>query len=322
MQSFGLLGAAAYVAPRHLQAISETGNRLVAAMDPYDNVGILDRYAPGCQYFNEFERFDRHLSRMARRDEGINWLSICTPNYLHDSHCLSGLRWGADVICEKPLVLSPWNLDELQEAEQSTGKRIFAVMQLRHHKAIQDLKETVNSPHGLSQYHNVVLTYITGRGPWFGYSWKGDPKRSGGLIFNIGIHFVDMLLQTFGELRCNAQKEPYVFQVHYRDNQRVAGYFELDRARVWWFLSVDMADLPDDCMGTTYRSLTVDDKELEFSGGFENLHTTVYRETLAGRGVSIAETRPAIELAYRIAKADIEREPSKAQLHPLVKGLV
>jgi len=305
---FGIIGAAAYVAPRHLQAIHDTGNTLIAALDPYDNVGHLDRLSPNCAYFTEFERFDRHASKLERRGEGFDWVSVCTPNYLHDSHCMSGLRWGANIICEKPLVMSPWNLDELQEAEVRYSGRIYTVMQLRLHAVIQKLQQSLPTTDGL---RHVDLTYITSRGPWYSHSWKNDEAKSGGIIFNIGIHFLDVLLQLFGPVR--------QFDVFHRDRERIMGVFEHANTVVRWFLSISRDDLPADVLTPTYRSLTIDGEEVEFSGGFTDLHTQVYRETLAGHGVGIDDVRPTIVLGHAVRNAKCRTPHNAIDVHPLAK---
>jgi UDP-N-acetyl-2-amino-2-deoxyglucuronate dehydrogenase len=288
---FGLIGAAAYVAPRHFRAILETGNDLIAAFDPHDNVGQLDSYFPNCQYFNLFERFDRHITKAIRRGEGPDWISVCSPNFVHDSHCLTGLRMGANVICEKPLVLTPANLEELQKAEEEAGKHIYTVLQLRYHPAIVELKARLDA--GIK--HKVELNYITPRGPWYAHSWKGDESRSGGLVFNIGIHFLDALIWIFGQ--------PIASQVKHRDERRASGVFLLGRTTVKWNLSIAREDLPAKAKAPSFRKITVDGEEIEFSKGFTDLHTVTYRETLAGRGATIADARSAIMLAHSIRTA-------------------
>jgi UDP-N-acetyl-2-amino-2-deoxyglucuronate dehydrogenase len=310
-RNFALIGAAGYIAPRHLQAIHDTGHRLIAAVDRSDSVGVLDRYFPNARFFVEFERFDRHAEKLRRLDEPqrIHIVSICSPNYLHDAHIRFALRIHADALCEKPLVLNPWNLDALEELEREFGRRVYSVLQLRLHPALMRLKERVAAePPGRT--HDVDLTYITSRGPWYHVSWKGEEAKSGGIGTNIGIHFFDMLAWVYGPLRAH--------QVHLSQPDKMAGYIELERARVRWFLSLDRADLPAAAGKTTFRSISVDGEELEFSEGFTELHTVVYREVLEGRGFGIAEARPSIELAHAIRTA-VPVGP-KGEYHPLVKG--
>lgn len=305
---FAIIGAAAYVAPRHMKAIVDTGNELVSALDPHDNVGILDFYAPNCAYFSAFERFYRHMNKLKREGAPIDWVSVCTPNWLHDSHCFIAMRNGANVICEKPLVLTPKNLDALVEVEEETGQRVYSVMQLRYHDAIKALKSSI-TPQKIK--HEVELTYITSRGPWFKHSWKGQDFYSGGHVFNIGIHFLDVLLWLFGD--------PYLTEVHWRGQDRIAGYLELDNALVRWFLSTDRADLPREAEGkSTYRNLKIDGRAVEFSDGFTDLHTRVYEETLAGNGLGIEDARPSIELAHRITNQDKWAPHDMRCVHPYV----
>jgi UDP-N-acetyl-2-amino-2-deoxyglucuronate dehydrogenase len=299
MNNFAITGVAGYVAPRHLQAIRDTGNRLVAAADPHDSVGILDRYFADVAYFTEFERFDRHLEKLRRGpdSERVHWLTVCAPNHLHDAHIRLALRVDADALCEKPLVLNPWNLDALAELERESGRRVFTVLQLRVHPALIELKKRLEAGDG-STRHAVNLTYVTGRGPWYRYAWKGDPIRSGGVATNIGIHFFDLLMWLFGSASAA--------EVHVSTDERAAGFLELERADVTWFLSIDPADLPfepEPGQPATFRSVTVDGDEVEFSGGFTDLHALVYRETLEGRGFGIEDARPSVELAHRIRNA-------------------
>lgn len=309
--NFALIGVAGYVAPRHLDAIAATGNRLVAAVDTHDSVGILDRYGFDVQFFSEIERFDRHLEKLKRRSDAdrVSVVSICSPNYLHDAHCRLALRVGADVICEKPLVINPWNLDPLAELEAETGRRISTVLQLRLHPQLVALRERLQAESS-GRSHDVCLTYITGRGAWYHSSWKGTAEKSGGIAANIGIHLFDLLLWLFG---------PVVdLQVHLREHKRMSGFLELARARVRWFLSVDPGDLPFAAAPgrSTYRSLVLDGEEVEFSDGFASLHTAVYREALAGRGFGIDEVRPATELVYRIRTA--EPDGHSTERHPML----
>jgi UDP-N-acetyl-2-amino-2-deoxyglucuronate dehydrogenase len=297
-QNFAVVGVAGYIAPRHLKAIRDTGHRVVAAVDPHDAVGVLDQYAFDVRFFTEFERFDRHLEKLKRGPaEGrVHWITICSPNYLHDAHIRLALRVGAQVLCEKPLVINPWNLDQLEAIEAETGGRVNTVLQLRVHPALVALRERLQAATG--RRHRVQLTYVTGRGAWYHTSWKGVEERSGGVATNIGIHFFDLLCWLFGSARSHA--------VHLRDPLRLSGCLELERADVTWFLSVDPADLPFEGrpgQSTTYRSVTVDGEEINFTEGFTDLHTRVYEHTLAGNGFGIAEARPSIELVYRLRTA-------------------
>jgi UDP-N-acetyl-2-amino-2-deoxyglucuronate dehydrogenase len=312
VKNFALTGAAGYVAPRHLKAIRDTGNRLVAAVDPHDAVGVLDRYAFDVRFFTEFERFDRHLEKLRRKGEGerIDYLSICSPNYLHDAHIRLALRVGAHAICEKPLVINPWNLDALEELEGETGGRVNTVLQLRLHPSLVALREQLAAG-SQSQTHDVSLTYITARGPWYETSWKGSDERSGGIVTNIGIHLFDLVLWLFGSV--------IACEVHTREPKRIAGFLELERARIRWFLSTNMADLPftpEPGLKTTFRSIQIDGGEIEFSEGFADLHTRVYEEVLAGRGFGIADSRPAIELSHRIRQTPAV--PVMPHLHPMI----
>jgi UDP-N-acetyl-2-amino-2-deoxyglucuronate dehydrogenase len=298
-KNFAVTGVAGYIAQRHLNAIVATGNRIVAATDPHDAVGILDRYSFDVRFFTEFERFDRHLEKLRRgsSDKRVDYLSVCSPNYLHDAHIRMALRVGADVICEKPLVINPWNLDALVELERETGRRVQTVLQLRLHPTLIALKERLDAE---GRRHTVALTYVTSRGHWYDVSWKGSPERSGGIATNIGIHFFDLLLWLFGGVTdCD---------VHLSEPTRMAGHLELQRATVRWFLSTDRSDLPfvpEPGGRSTYRSITVDGEDMEFTDGFANLHTQVYERVLAGRGFGIAEARPSIELAHRIRHAKV-----------------
>ncbi len=310
-KNFAVIGVGGYIAPRHLRAIRDTGNRLVAAVDPKDSVGILDQYSFDVKFFTEIERFDRHLEKLRRGPEEnrVHYISVCSPNYLHDAHCRLALRVGADVICEKPLVINPWNFDALQELEAETKHRINTVLQLRVHPELLKLKQSLQGEAG---QHDVVLTYVTSRGPWYHVSWKGLQEKSGGVATNIGVHFFDLLLWLFGSVQG--------IKVYRSDSQRMSGFVELERARVRWFLSVDSQDLPFPAKvggKTTFRSITVDGKEIEFSEGFTDLHTRVYQETLAGRGFGIADARPSIELTYAIRTAPISSKDDCA--HPLLK---
>lgn len=312
--NFAVIGVGGYIAPRHLKAIRDTGNRLVAALDRSDSVGILDSYSFDAAFFTEFERFDRYAEKLRRlgETERIQYVSICSPNYLHDSHIRFALRIGADAICEKPLVLNPWNVDALAELEQETGKRVYNILQLRVHPAIIAMRERIRNAHP-GKRHVVDLTYITSRGNWYFASWKGDESKSGGVATNIGIHFFDMLMWIFGPVK--------EFQVHHADAGSMAGYLCLENADVRWFLSVDRSRLPAAAAGkSTYRSITVDGEEMEFSEGFTDLHTVVYREILAGRGFGIEDARPSISLAHDLRHATVIREAS-GRRHPILDTL-
>ena len=293
-----MLGVGGYVAPRHLRAIKDTGHRLLCACDPNESVGILDRFFFDTRYFREFERFDRHVEKLRRRGEGerVHYVSICSPNYLHDAHLRFALRVGADAICEKPLVINPWNLEPLIELEKESGRRVFTVLQLRLHPVLQELRRAVAQPG--ARKHEVVLTYVTARGPWYLNTWKGSVERSGGIATNIGIHFFDALIWLFGAVQGA--------ELHLADPQRASGFLELERATVRWLLSIDRDDLPfAPAPGgpATFRSITVDGSEVEFSEGFTDLHTSLYREILEGRGFGIEDSRPSIVLAHAIRSA-------------------
>ena len=299
MKNFALIGAAGYVAPRHMKAIKATGNHLVAALDPNDSVGVIDSYFPDADFFTEFERFDRHIDKLHRSASRhrINYVSVCSPNYLHDSHARFALRSGADAICEKPLVLNPWNIDGLQEIEKDTGRKVNTILQLRVHPSIVELRDRVQKTKRDTK-REVDLTYITSRGRWYLQSWKGDEKKSGGIATNIGVHFFDMLHFVFGQLQQN--------DVHYSSPTKAAGFLEYENARVRWLLSIDVNDVPEISRASgmrTYRSITCDGEEIEFSGGFADLHTRSYEEILAGRGFGLEENRVAIETVANIRNA-------------------
>lgn len=296
MKNFALIGVAGYIAPRHLKAIQETGNRLVAAVDPNDAVGILDRYSYEIRYFREIERFDRHVDKLRRGSEAdrIDWISICSPNYLHDSHIRLALRNGANALCEKPIVINPWNLDALQQLEIETGRRVFTVLQLRVHPQLVALREQIQARTAPRRVQ-VSLVYVTSRGPWYQVSWKGSEEKSGGIGTNIGVHLFDLLIWLFGK--------PGRSTLSVKEGSRMGGELELEQADVRWFLSTDRSDLPDEPRAqgkTTYRQITIDESPVEFSEGFADLHTDVYRRTLQGQGFGIEDARPSIELVTRL----------------------
>lgn len=313
-KNFAVIGVGGYIVPRHLKAIRDTGNRLVAAVDPKDSVGILDQFSYDVKFFTEIERFDRHLEKLRRGpdEERVHYVSVCSPNYLHDAHCRLAMRVGADVICEKPLVINPWNLEALEEIEAETQRKINTVLQLRVHPELLKLKERLTKE-GISRRHEVILSYITSRGNWYHVSWKGQIEKSGGVATNIGIHFFDLLVWLFGPVGGT--------RLYHADEKRMSGYIELERADVRWFLSVDHHDLPENTQKankTTFRSITVDGQEVEFSEGFTDLHTRVYEKTLAGDGFGIADARPSIDLTYRIRQTPIS--PLDSLAHPFLKG--
>ena len=294
MKNFAIIGVAGFVAERHLRAIKDTNNKLVAALDKFDRAGIMDSYFPESDFFTEFERFDRHIDKLRRKGTKTDFVSICTPNYLHDSHIRFALRHGADAICEKPLVLNPWNVDALAQIEKETGKKIYNILQLRHHPSIIALREKIkNGPK--NKIYDVELKYITSRGKWYHISWKGDVQKSGGVATNIGIHFFDMLMWIFGDVKLN--------QVSLNQPDKVAGYIELEQARVNWFLSVDYNDIPEEIKQKgqrTFRSITIEGEEIEFSGGFTDLHTLSYQNILNGNGFGLDDALKSINLAYQI----------------------
>lgn len=312
-KNFTLIGLAGYIAIRHVKAIKETGNDLVAALDKFDSVGFVDSYFPDADFFVEFERFDRHIAKLNRCNKQIDYVSICSPNYLHDSHIRFALRSGADAICEKPLVLNPWNIDALIDYENETGKKVYNILQLRHHQSIIDLKSKIeNGPP--DKIYDIDLSYITSRGKWYHYSWKGDEHKSGGIATNIGVHFFDMLTWIFGDVKKNV--------VHLLKDDKAAGYLELEKARVRWFLSIDVGDVPAKIYEKgqrTFRSITVDGDEIEFSGGFTDLHTVSYKEIIAGRGFGVGAARKSIQTVYDIRNGQIS--PLKGDYHPLIKGI-
>ena len=315
MKNFALIGAAGYVAPRHMKAIKDTENDLVAALDPSDSVGVIDSYFPGAHFFTEYERFDRHIDKLHRSNSNrtVHYISVCSPNYLHDSHVRFALRSDADAICEKPLVLNPWNIDGLQAIEKDTGRKVHTILQLRLHPAIIDLKNQVAREHS-DHKHEVDLTYITSRGNWYLQSWKGDEKKSGGIATNIGVHFYDMLHFIFGNIQENT--------VHYKSDLKSGGYLEYENARVRWFLSIDAKDLPNQATATgqrTYRSITVDGQEIEFSGGFTDLHTRSYEEIIAGNGFGLEENRVAIQTVSDIRK--LTPKELTGYFHPFLQSI-
>ncbi len=296
-RNFALIGVAGYIAERHLRAIKETKNNLLATLDKFDCVGKIDSYFPNADFFTEYERFDRHIDKLKRENVKLDYVSICTPNYLHDSHIRFALRHGADAICEKPVVLNPWNIDALQEIEKETGKKVNNILQLRLHPSIIELKNKIdNGPK--DKIYDVDLSYITSRGNWYYISWKGDVQKSGGVATNIGVHFYDMLTWIFGDVEENI--------VHLSDESKAAGFLKLKRANVRWYLSVDFNDVPKDIKEKnqrTYRSITVNGEEIEFSGGFTDLHTLSYQEILKGNGFGLEETKKSIETVYNIRNA-------------------
>jgi UDP-N-acetyl-2-amino-2-deoxyglucuronate dehydrogenase len=311
MKNFALIGAAGYVAPRHMKAIKDTGNDLVAALDKFDSVGVIDSYFPNASFFTEFERFDRHLEKLKRKGQSLDYVSICSPNYLHDAHIRFGLRHGADVMCEKPLVLNPWNVDALKEIEAETGRKVNCILQLRLHPSVIELKKKIEAGPA-DKVWDVDLTYLTSRGNWYYTSWKGDTVKSGGIATNIGVHFYDMLSWVFGEVKKS--------EVHIHTHDRAAGYMELDKARVRWFLSINYDVIPSEIKATgarTYRSLQIGGEEFEFSGGFNELHTRSYEGMLAGNGFGLDEAENAIQIVHDIRN----QEPIglKGDYHPLAK---
>ncbi len=307
MKNFALIGAAGYIAPRHLKAIKETNNNLIAALDKFDSVGVMDSYFPKADFFVEFERFDRHIEKIKRNGTHLDYVSICTPNYLHDAHIRMALRSGADAICEKPLVLNPWNVDALSEIEKESGQKINTILQLRLHPSIIALKQKVERENKKGKY-DIDLTYITSRGNWYDISWKGDASKSGGIATNIGIHFYDMLSWIFGDVQENV--------VHLRGKDKSAGYLEFEKARVRWFLSIDESSLPKNIKEIgqrTYRSILIDNEEIEFSSGFTDLHTVSYQGILKGEGFGLKDARKSVEIVHKIRNNEIVQ---KGEKHP------
>lgn len=314
MKKFALIGVGGYIAPKHLKAIKDTGNTLVAALDRHDSVGVIDSYFPDANFFTEFERFDRHLEKLRRKNgHAVDYVTICSPNYLHDAHVRFGLRIGADVICEKPLVINPWNIDPLIAIASETGREVNTILQLRLHPAIAALKEKIDrAPSGT--IHEVDLTYITSRGNWYTNSWKGDISKSGGVATNIGIHFFDMLTWIFGPAKQNI--------VHLRQPRKAGGFLKLEKANVKWFLSLDQNDLPFEPAPDKpkiYRSVSIDGKEIEFTGGFTYLHTESYKNILAGKGFGMDQVKPSVEIVSHIRNAEVVA--IKGDCHPFVTKL-
>lgn len=310
-KNFGIIGVAGYIAVRHLKAIKDTGNNLLASLDKFDSVGRIDCFFPDSDFFVEFERFDRHFDKLKRNGTKIDYVSICSPNYLHDSHIRFALRHHAEAICEKPIVLNPWNVDALQQIERETGHKIYTILQLRLHPRIIQLREEImNGPK--DKIYDIDMTYITSRGNWYQFSWKGDVQKSGGVATNIGIHFFDMLIWIFGNPKKNV--------VHLSEPNKAAGYLELENARVRWFLSLDYNDIPEDIKKTeqrTFRSIKVDGKEIEFSEGFTDLHTSSYKEILDGNGFGLIEARQSVETAFNIRNS--KSVGLTGDYHPLIK---
>lgn len=312
MKKFALIGAAGYIAPRHMKAIKETKNALVAALDRFDSVGIMDTHFPEADFFTEPERFDRHLSKLRVNARGVDYVSVCSPNYLHDAHIRLGLRNGADTICEKPIVLNPWNIDALEKIEKETGRKINNILQLRLHPSIVALKKKVEEGPD-NKVYDIDLSYLTSRGKWYHVSWKGDQSKSGGIATNIGIHFFDMLSWVFGTVKENI--------THLLEEDRAAGFLRLERARVRWFLSVNYDLIPERLKAIgqrTYRSINVEGNDIEFSGGFTDLHTRSYEEVLKGNGFGLHEVKQSIEIVHDIRNAT--PQGLKGDYHPFCKN--
>ncbi|MDH7445053.1 Gfo/Idh/MocA family protein [Aquimarina sp. 2201CG14-23] len=314
-QNFAIMGVGGYIAPRHLKAIKDTDNNLIAALDKFDSVGIIDSYFPESHFFVEFERFDRHIEKLKRRRNiQLDYVSICTPNYLHDSHIRMALRRGASAICEKPLVLNPWNIDALVEIEKESEGKVNTILQLRLHPSIIALKEKVDKG-PKDKIYDFDLTYLTSRGNWYHASWKGDVSKSGGIATNIGVHFYDMLSWVFGEVKQN--------KVHVLTDDSASGYLEFEKARVRWFLSINYDNIPDDIKEQgkrTYRSITIDNEEIEFSTGFTELHTRSYEGILEGNGYGLMDAKTSIQIVHDIRNAEIT--PLKGDFHPFVKNIM
>lgn len=315
MKNFAIVGVAGFIAPKHLKAIKETGNRVVVAMDKHDAVGIMDSYFPESNFFTEYERFDRFLEKLRRGDDDskLDYLAVCSPNYLHDAHCRMGLRVGAHAICEKPLVINPWNLDQLRELEDEYQRRVYTVLQLRLHPELIRLKKEIDAAGDSQPKKDVCLTYVTRRGRWYHQSWKGDYELSGGVAMNIGIHFFDFLTWLYGKSQRSF--------LHLNQPSRMSGVLELDHARVRWFLSVDANDLPAEVVakgGHAHRSITLDGAEIDLSTGFTDLHTEIYKDILNGGGFGIDDAQPAIDLVYQIRTSTVVSANGVA--HPMIKG--
>jgi len=312
-KNFALIGVAGYIAERHVRAIRDTNNNLLASLDPFDSVGFIDSYFPDADFFTEFERFDRHIARLNRLGTKVDYVSICSPNYLHDSHIRFALRNEAEAICEKPVVLNPWNIDALLDYEHEMGKKVWNILQLRHHPSIDGLREQIlGGP--ADQVYDIDLSYITSRGNWYHYSWKGNAEKSGGIATNIGVHFFDMLTWIFGDVKLN--------MVHFLEQSRAAGFLELEKARIRWFLSINYNDIPQEIKQSgkrTYRSITLDGEEIEFSGGFTNLHTVSYERILKGKGFGLEDARKSIQTVYAIRNA--KPVGIKGDYHPIIKKI-
>ncbi len=312
MKNFGLIGAAGYIAPRHMKAIKDTNNNLICALDKSDSVGIIDSYFPEASFFTEYERFDRHVDKLRRTEQKLDYVGICTPNYLHDAHIRFALKQQAHAICEKPLVLNPWNIDALQKIEKEYQKNIYTILQLRLHPTIIALKEKVDKEK--DKVHDIDLAYITSRGRWYHISWKGDISKSGGIATNIGIHFFDMLAWIFGDVKQNT--------LHLTNEEKAAGFLRFEKARVRWMLSIDSNDLPKDIKQKgqrTYRSIVIEDEELEFSKGFTDLHTVSYNHIIEGKGFGLEDARNSIETAHAIR--NINPIGMKGDYHPILKNI-
>jgi UDP-N-acetyl-2-amino-2-deoxyglucuronate dehydrogenase len=311
MKKFALIGAAGFIAPRHMKAIKDTGNQIVAAVDTFDSVGVIDSYFPDADFFTEFERFDRHVDKLRRNGKPLDYVSVCSPNYLHDAHIRFGLRSQTDVICEKPLVLNPWNVEALKQIEQESGKNIYTILQLRLHPAIMALKKRIDEDTS-GKIHDIDLTYITSRGHWYYTSWKGDAHKSGGIATNIGIHFYDMLMWIFGGVKRNV--------VHLLEHDRASGFMELQKANVRWFLSINSDTLPDEAKNAgkrTYRLMTINGDSFEFSEGFTDLHTDSYQHILDGNGFGLDEAGASIKVVHEIRSAP--KAGLSGDYHPFAK---